>query len=682
MSNQLAVDIGGTFVDAITFDQNSGDIEIEKSSTTPDDPAVGVLRSIDGLGIDLANTVSFVHGTTLGINAFLEREGANTGIITNQNFEDVYEIARTNLPSEAMYDLDYEKPAPLVPRRRRIGVPGRIDVDGNVSEPLDEDAVVQAAKSLVEDWDVDSFAICFLHSYQNPEHEQRAGQLIRERYPERSISLSTDISREYREYERTSTAVLDAYIKPTFEKYVNDLDSQFDDMGFNGSFFISRSGGGTLSATEAKKSPVQTILSGPAGGIIGASEIGDLTGRNDLITVDIGGTSTDACVIRDGAPAIQYEASLEHLPLMIPVYDIRTIGAGGGSIAWLDGGLLKVGPKSAGASPGPICYGQGGTEPTVTDAALALGYLDPDAFLGGEMDLDAVASRDGLESTIAEPLDSSLTEAAHGILEVAVARSVGAIQEITVERGLDPRDFSMIAFGGAGPLLAPLFARELGVSEVVIPSAPAVFSAWGMLMADVTYDFTAMHMSVLSELEYSTFESKFQSLEERANDALNNEGFDEASIELQRSVEMRYFGQEHSVDVPVDDVNDINDIAEQFEAVHNSRYGHSMDDPPQVVNFRIRGIGKTEKPVSADESSDRSSDSSTESADTREAYCFDRDERVEFDVYRRDPLEPGETIEGPGIVQEPSTTIVFHSDGHAEVDEFGNLVIFPGGGRG
>jgi N-methylhydantoinase A len=679
MPQRLAVDIGGTFVDAITFDQEEQTVELEKAPTTQEDPTEGVLDSIGKLGVDLGDADTFVHGTTLGINAFLEREGAETGIVTNDGFRDVYEIGRTNLEREAMYDITYEKPETLSRRRNRLGVPGRLDADGNEKVPLDEDAVREAANTLLEDRGVESLAVCFLHSYANSAHEERAARIVREEFPDATVSISSDITSEYREYERTSTTVLDAYIKPIFESYVDRLDSKLAEDGFDGEFFITRSGGGALDAENAKTAPVHTIVSGPAGGLIGASAVGDVTGRDDLIAVDMGGTSLDACVVEDGTPAVEYESKLGHLPVMIPVYDIRTIGAGGGSIAWIDSGLLKVGPKSAGADPGPICYGQGGTEPTITDAALELGYLDPDAFLGGEMDLDVDAVRAGIEKQLADPLDSSVQEVSKGVFDVTLANTVGAIREITVEKGLDPRDFTMVAYGGAGPMFVPLLAREMNVGEVLIPQAPSVFSAWGMLMADVVYDYSQTHIELLDEMDFERdLEAEFEALEAEGEETLEGEGFGPDRRSFERSVEMRYFGQEHTVEVPAEDLEGIEDLERRFDEVHESRYGHTMDDPAQVVHLRVRAVGENDKPTIA-----REEGGSTEQAHTgtRQAYCFAAEGEREFDVYQRGGLREGDTVEGPCIVEEPTTTITMQSDQTATIDEFGHVIITGGEGE-
>ncbi|MXV64058.1 hydantoinase/oxoprolinase family protein [Natronorubrum sp. JWXQ-INN-674] len=675
MTERLAVDIGGTFVDAITFDRSTRDVTVEKASTTPDEPESGVLSSIEKVGATLEDTEAFVHGTTLGLNAVLEREGAATGIITNEGFEDVYEIGRTNVERESMYDIRYQKPESIVARRRRVGVPGRLDANGEEVEPLDEDAIRDAAAQLVEEQDVDGIAICFLHSYRNPAHERAAARIVREAYPDVSVSISSDITREYREYERTSTAVMDAYIKPIFETYIDNLDSELTDEGFDAPFFVTRSGGGTLTADSATDAPVHTILSGPAGGLIGASNVGRETGRDDLITVDMGGTSLDACVIEDGTPAVKYDSRLEHQPLMIPVYDIRTIGAGGGSIAWLDGELLKVGPQSAGADPGPVAYGHGGTEPTVTDAAVALGYIDPDDFLGGDMELDADGAKAAIDETLADPLDSSVTDVSRGVFDVTLANTVGAIREITIEKGLDPREFSMMAFGGAGPMFVPLLAREMGVEEVVVPKAPSVFSALGMLMADVVYDFARTNIEALTDLELSDLETTFDDLDAEALETLTDEGFEEDEIDLEHTLEMRYLGQEHTVEVDANGIQTIDEVSDRFEDKHEDRYGHAMDDPPEVVHQRVRAIGRNDKPPLEREDP---VDGTPEPIGSRDAYCFAVDERTAFDVYDRGDLRSGMSIDGPAVVREPTTTIVFHSDQTATVDEYGQLVISGG----
>jgi N-methylhydantoinase A len=670
MSQQLAVDIGGTFVDAIAFDEDSGEMQLEKASTTEEQPTQGVLAAIEELEIDLEAVDTFVHGTTLGINAFLEREGATTGIITNDGFSDVFEIGRYDRPEEDMYTIPYEKPEPLVERRHRYGVPGRLDADGNESEPLSAEGVQKATEALADQ--VSSVAVCFLHAYQNDTHEQQAAEIIRDTAPELSVSISQEITGEYREFERTSTTVLDAYIKPTFESYVEQLADELTERGFDGNFFITRSGGGAVAAENAKTAPVQTILSGPAGGIIGSAQVGETIHKENLIALDMGGTSLDACVIEGGTPSVEYEASLGNLRLMIPVYDIRTIGAGGGSIAWLDGEILRVGPKSAGADPGPICYGRGGENPTLTDAAVALGYIDPQWFLGGEIELVDEKTRNEIESSLADPLDSTVTDVSRGVVEVTLANTVGTIREITVEKGLDPRDFSMVGYGGAGPMFVPLLARELGAKEVIIPRVPSVFSAYGMQMTDVVYDFSQTELAPLRDVDLSDLESWFDELEKNAHTTLAEEGFDSPNRRMDRSVEMRYVGQQHTVEVPASNLESITELADRFAEHHQRRYGHTMDDTAEAVHLRVRGVGETEKPEVSH--LDRTS-SDHGRIDAQEAYCFASDELVDFDVYSREQIDAGQILHGPAIVREPTTTIVFHSDQEATVDDYGHLRI-------
>ncbi|MBM3679676.1 MAG: hydantoinase/oxoprolinase family protein, partial [Actinobacteria bacterium] len=401
---RVAVDIGGTFVDAVELDLETRTIRLEKAPTTPRQPWEGVIAAIERLGTPLDRVDLFIHGTTLGLNAVLERRGARTGIVTNEGLRDVFLIGRSNVPDHAMYDFQYERPPSIVRRRDTAGVRGRLDYKGRELERLSEDDVRAAGRLLVDEQGVEAIAVCFLHSYRNPDHERRAAAILRESHPGVQVSVSHEILREYREYERTSTTVLDAYIRPIFARYVDRLEEELRARGLGGRFLIMRSGGGAMTAGQARETPTHTMLSGPAGGIVGAARIGSAFERPELLTFDVGGTSLDLCVIERGDPVAVHEAELERYPLLIPVFDIRTIGAGGGSIASVDDGLLRVGPRSAGAEPGPIAYGRGGVEPTVTDAAIVLGYIEPARFLGGSMPLDGAAARDGIERTIAAGL--------------------------------------------------------------------------------------------------------------------------------------------------------------------------------------------------------------------------------------------------------------------------------------
>lgn len=669
---RLAVDIGGTFVDAIAFHTGTGEVQLHKAPTVPADPSAGVLAAVRGLLDDLGEVETFVHGTTLGLNAVLQRRGADVGLITNEGFRDVLEVARADVPAARMYDFQYAPPPPLVRRRHRLGVPGRLDAHGREVEPLDEPAVLAAAHELVAVRGLRSIALCFLHSYADPAHEERAAALVRAAHPDVSLSVSSELSREYREYERTSTTALDAFIRPVLHDYVGRLEQHLVDGGFRGTFHIMRSGGGAMTADVARAAPLLTVLSGPAGGIAGAGQLAETFGWDRVISFDVGGTSVDACVITDGHPSDVHEAALDGLPLQIPVFDIRTIGAGGGSIAWMDEGLLKVGPQSAGADPGPACYGAGGTEPTFTDAALVLGYLDPEGFLGGRMALDVAAAEEALRTRVAEPLGLPLQEAAARVVAVLLARTVGAIREITVERGLDPRGFRLVAFGGAGPLIGPLLGREMGVAATVVPRFPAAFSALGMLMTDLECDLSSTVLTPLGPAELAGLEPLVKELRDRGDETLAAQGVPPERREVLVRLDLRYRGQEHSLTVDLGPGDDAAALADRFGALHHERYGHRLNEPCEVVTLRVRAVGRTTKPGLPALGPAPEGPSQT---GTRMAYDVAAGAPVPFPVHRRDQLAPGRELAGPVIVQEPTSTTVAFGDQTLVVDDHGQLVV-------
>ena len=671
---RLAVDIGGTFVDAIELDTATGEVRFRKAATTPRNPAAGVLDAVAALDTPLERTGLFTHGTTLGLNAVLERRGARVGIITNEGFRDIFLVGRANVPDAHMYDFTYARPAPIVRRHRIAGVKGRLDYRGAVMDELDESAVVDAARRLVDEHEVEAIAICFLFSFIDPSHERRAQALIREACPETKVSISSDIAREHREYERTSTTVLDAYIRPIFERYVDDLESSLRERSFDGRFLVMRSGGGAMTAGAARLSPTNTVLSGPAGGIAGGAFLARALDRHDLITFDVGGTSLDVCTIEDGRAAAAFEATLENHPLLVPVYDIRTIGAGGGSIAWLDAGLLNVGPESAGAEPGPICYRRGGTLPTVTDACLALGYIDPGGFLGGSMPLDHEAACEGIRSALAEPMSVTLEVAAAGVLDVLMARTVGAVRRITVERGRDPRESALLAFGGAGPMFAAMCGHEMDLEEVIVPNAPSGFSAWGMLSAEVVDDHSRTHISLLDELPPAELASIFEELERDAAASLRRQGVSDGRTVLLRQLELRYLGQEHAIPVDVGRTLDLAAIVRAFGDGHEARYGHRMDARVQVLNIRIRAVGEAEEPMLR-ELPPRGAGASAPAPGSRRAWCFTTRRMSRFSTWRRQDLAPGDTIAGPALIDEETSVTVMHTGQRLRVDRYGHLVI-------
>ena len=672
---RLGVDIGGTFVDAILYNPETQSIALAKSSTTPADPTVGVLDAIDKLNVDLSDIELIVHGTTLGLNAVIERRGAAVGLLTNEGFRDIFELGRGDVPYTEMYNLHYRRTEPLVPRRRIRGVPGRIEASGSAVTPLDEEAVIRASDELVEQYDIESLAICFLHSYANPEPESCAAKLIRERHPSLKISESHRVVREFREYERTCTTLLDAYIRPIFERYVGRLADTLEQRGFDGNFYIMRSGGGAMTARAARTSPLDSVLSGPSGGIVGAAALASELNITDLLTMDFGGTSLDTCVIQDGAAAVVHETTLQDLPALIPCFDIRCIGAGGGSIGWLEHGMLQVGPHSAGADPGPIAYGRGGLEPTVTDAAIVLGYIDPARFVGGDLALDTQAAENGIRNALAKPMQVDLQEAAAGVFAVLVAQTEGAVREITVEQGRDPQDFTGLAFGGAGPLLAPLVAMEIGIPRIIVPRVPSVFSAWGMLMADITTDTSRTFVDTLRDEMLEEANAQFRELESQTNQNLAEQGVAPANRQQRRYMDLRYVGQEHTLKIEVDADTSSQDIRRRFDQAHEQRFGHKSEQPVEVITLRVTGIGSTPKPQMDRLGSPRSAGSS----EVREAWCFAKNTMTPFTVVERESLAPGSSVEGPAVIAEATTTTVIHSGQLIVVDDYGNLIVHTSG---
>jgi len=670
---KVAVDIGGTFVDAISYDTLSGEVKVYKVATTPDEPARGVLGSINGLVDDISAIESFAHGTTLGLNAILQRSGAPVGVITNAGFSDLLEIARAAIPVSHMYNFSFARPEPLVPRRHRRGVPGRLDAQGDEVVPLDAALLIAAAQELIEDSGLASIAICFLHSYTNPMHERQAAEILRARFPQVQISISSDLTREYREYERTSTVVLDANIRPVLNNYLEALETRLETEGFAKPIHIMRSGGGAMTATLAKHAPLTTVLSGPAGGVVGTTFLARELGMSNVISFDVGGTSVDSCVIVDGKPSEVHEAEIDGLPLLIPIFDIRTIGAGGGSIAWMDSGLLKVGPKSAGAVPGPVAYQNGGVEPTVTDAAFVLGYLDPEGFLGGRIKVSAEAARRAISDRVAKPLGLNETEAAASILRILVARTVGALREITIERGLDPREFTLLAFGGAGPLLAPMLAREMEIAKTIVPRVPSAFSAFGMLMSDLEYEFSATSLRPLNDESLTALQPTFTELHAQAEGILAQQQVEAAARRFTRTLDVRYQGQEHSLPVDFDEGDDAAAILARFNDLHLARHGHAMGEPGQILSVRLRAVGVQTKPplITVKKSNGRALDP----RGSRRAFDVATNEWEEFAVYDRADMFAGHTVSGPAIIEEGTSTTVFFGDQQLSVDGYGLLVI-------
>ena len=673
---RIAVDVGGTFTDVIVLDEQNQSLRLEKVETTPQTPTDGVLQGFAKAQAALGAIDYFVHGTTLGLNALLTRSGARVAIITTQGFRDIYELGRT--ARDVMYDLKYHKPASLVPRSLVFEVPERLDFQGNVLTPFQHEAAAAVAHQL-RDQAVEAVAVCFLHSYANPDHELAMAEVLGQHCPDVPVTLSHRLSREYREYERTSTTVIDAAIKPLVRGYLEQLDRALQDRGFGGHFLLTRSGGGAMTVSAAQEQPVHLVLSGPAGGVIGASTLSDLIGQPNLISLDMGGTSLDASLIVNNQTTVNTEAQFEGLPISLPILDIKTIGAGGGSIGWIDeGGHLQVGPHSAGALPGPACYGKGGQAPTFTDAALLVGYLDPNNFLGGDIPLDVDRARQAVQSQLVDRLGMPVSQVAAGIVRISETKISGAIREISIEQGFHPKDFALLAFGGGGGLVATSVAQELGIPTAIIPPGPANFSALGMLMVDVIHDFSQTYVTELAEVDVATVNRLYADLVQRGHAALQPDGFEAQDRRFVRSAELRYQGQEHTVSLPLPDHAlgdaDLSAIADAFNRAHAEQYGHRMDDPVELVTLRLRAIGLLPRP-SLPTIAAHTGPLETAQKGRRSVYQPSLGQQLDYDVYDRLRLGAGAELSGPAVIEEPTSTTLIHPGDTLRVGEYGELRI-------
>ncbi|WP_431876019.1 hydantoinase/oxoprolinase family protein [Amycolatopsis sacchari] len=666
-TSRLAIDVGGTFTDVVELLPATGELRFDKVATTPASPTTGVLDAFGVASADVGEIAMFTHGTTLGLNALLTRTGARTAVVGTRGFRDVYLLGRTDRRTN--YDITYRKPEALLERYDTFEVTERSLFDGSVHTPFDVEDARRVARVIAERG-YESVAVAFLHAYANPEHELRMREVLAELAPGVAVTLSHELSREYREYERTSTAVLDAYVKPIVRQYLHDLEGELTGRGFTGRFLMTRSGGGAMTVGTAREQPVSLILSGPAGGVIGAAAFAELIGEPNLITIDMGGTSLDASLILDGEPVLYQGAEFEGLPINTPSLYIHTIGAGGGSIAHLDeAGALQVGPQSAGAAPGPASYGRGGTQPTFTDAALAIGYLGTDAPLGGKLVLDRVLAEKAL-SSVAEPLGMSVPALARGIVRISSTKIMGAVRAITVEVGRDPKDFALLSFGGGGGLVAVDVAAELGIPTVVVPPGQGAFSAFGMLMADVQHDFARTLVAPLGELDAEQVEAAYAGMEAEARELLASEGFEAT---LSRSLDVRYAGQEHSVTVTFTSLSEVED---EFARLHERQYGHTMTDPVEVTTLRLRATGSVEKPTLPLLPSRTSGSVAAEGS--RPVFVSEEQPAVPYALYTRENLLAGDEFDGPAVIAEHTATTVIHAGDRLRVGPHGELVITVG----
>ncbi len=715
---RIGVDIGGTFTDGTLVDSTTGRVTTSKVLSTPSDPALGFISAVQKL-LEMDDSIApesiehVVHATTVATNAIIEGKTAKTAFITTEGFRDMLEIARQIRPS--LYDLQFEKPRPLVPRQLCFEVPERLDAKGQVVTPLDDLAVAEVVDRIAESG-VEAVAVCLLHSYRNPDHEQRVGKALRARLPGVIISLSSDVVPEFREYLRASTTVINAAVSPIVSTYLASISEKLRATGISSELLVMQSSGGVYPAEAASRSPVFMVESGPAAGAVAAAALGSSLGYPNVISFDMGGTTAKASLIRNGKPHVTKDYSVGGVgqsgtgafggasgyPIRTTVVDLVEIGAGGGSIAWVDsGGALRVGPRSAGADPGPVCYGLGGKEPTITDANLVLGRLDPSYFAGGEMSLDPEGAREAIRKDCAEPLGLSIEEAAHGIVEIANTAMVNALRLVSVQRGHDPRDFVLIGFGGAGPAHAVRLAEQAGIPRILIPLGPGTASALGLLVTDVRMEGTATLIVRSDTVDPSIISREFERLESAGREAHRKAASASGAPVFERAVEMRYWGQSFELSVPAPDRPTIDDewmseLVESFHEAHETAYGfRASDEPVELVNLRLTTVGKIARPQMRKLDTRASGDAGASVASkgkrpvyfaesatgaggatgAGEANIAESKGFVQTTVYDRAKLPAGAVFSGPAIVEEPDSTTVVHPSWMVTVDDYGNLTI-------
>ena len=684
MTYNLGVDVGGTFTDVIVFNEETNELTIDKVISTPANPSEGVLRGIKEATTKAGTSVGelnlLFHGTTVVTNMLLEETGSRVGLITSAGHEDILHLARAWTPGPLYGWIGMEKPDPLADLIDTRGVAGKIASPGGEEiEPLDEAAVRTAVQQLQAS-DVKAVTVALLNSYLNPIHEERVREIIKSEAPELPVSISSEIVPEYGEYERTLTTVINDYARPQVIEYLDELDTSLEDAGSTTKMNVVRSDGGLMSSTAAKRRPVDLALSGPSGGVVGAATIASKKDVPDVLTLDMGGTSTDVSLVEDGTPGTTRQTKVGYREFKSRSVDVNTVGAGGGSIARVQlSGALQVGPESAGADPGPACYGQGGEEPTVTDANVVLGRIPPMVQLGGKMDLDHAAAREAI-SGIAEQRGTSIEEAAQAILDIVNENMYGALRVVSVERGYDPRDFGLVAFGGAGPMHANALLDVMGADPLIIPPGPGVMSAFGFLTSDVQNEFSETYLETNQDVDGMDVHREFRALQSDATDWLNSEGVAQENHGFEYYADCRYFRQDIQMSIPVD-INTLQSdtglakIKENFEARHNRQFGFSLDAPLEIANLRVIGKGSIGG-ASIESTEPDGSDPSGARVDTTEVYF--NGSYHETPVYDRSELAPGNKIIGPAIVVEDDSTIIIQPTYTAKTDPYANLEITRG----
>jgi len=691
---RLGVDIGGTFTDAILIDEETGESSISKVSSTPADPSEGFLQATDRIvrsaDADPASLRYVVHGTTVATNAIIQRRIAKTALLTTDGFRDVLEIGRQIRPS--LYDIGFEKPVPLVPRPLSFGLRERLDWRGEVLTPLDEAQVHEVARCLADEG-VESVAVCLLHAYANPVHEARVGAILAEELPGVAVSLSSNIVPEFREYDRASTVVINAAIQPIVQEYLASIERRLRGRGVGGELLVMQSGGGVLTFGSAGERPVFIVESGPAAGVISTSHLARTLGLADAISFDMGGTTAKVGLVRGGNPQVTKQYSVGAVaqpgggaargsgyPIRTPVIELAEIGAGGGSIAWVDtGGALRVGPVSAGADPGPVAYGRGGTEPTVTDANLVLGRLGAESLLGGELRLDVDAAKQAIRDRVADRLGLDVVTAAYGIIEIANAAMASALRLMSVQRGLDPRGFGLVGFGGAGPVHVNRLAQEMGIVRTIVPPSPGTFSALGLLMNDLRHDYSQTFLRRTEAADVEQVGALLRRLEVEGRAMLRREGVADQDVRIEAQAEMQYVGQSYVLPIDLPGVSveraDLTDAVTRFHAAHVQAYGFSAPaEPTEIVNLRLGAVGRIPswQPRMLPEGGGR-----VEPRIVRQAYFAEGGGFTPTPIFDRSTFVRGVALRGPCIIEEMDSTTVVHPGYQAVPDTWGNLVISP-----
>jgi len=679
---RIGIDIGGAFTDLVAYNEETGELIWKKVETTPWDPAEGVMEAVNKSKIDPKNAYSFIHGQTLVINTILTRTGSKVGLITTKGFRDVLELQRSN--RRDMYNFQYRKPEPFVPRYLRREVSERIGSSGEEVVPLDMDELDRQVDFLLKEG-VESIAISFFNSYANPSHEKLAAERVKSKLPQIPVTTSYDITMEWREYERTSTAVLNAYVKPKMKGYLSKLESALKTFGFTGALFAMLSNGGMGTFRYVSDYPITSVESGPVAGVIGAIQIARLTGERNLIALDGGSTTTKASLVENLNPRVTTEYYVERdrwrsgYPIRVPVVETVEVGSGGTSIAWVDDiGNLRVGPKAAGAFPGPACYMKGGVEPTVTDAYVVAGIMNPEHLLAGELKISRTAAIEAIRK-IASYYDVSPEEAAWGIIRIANENASGIIRIISVQRGYDPRDFALVAYGGSGPLFAPFIAKELEIRKIIIPAVPpGVFSAWGLLATDIRHDVVRTDVLPLVEEKAEKIEENFSDMEATLVRLFEEEGLGNREIVFMRQADLRYYGQEHTVKIAIPfkriGPGEISKIKELFHESHKREFEFSLpENPVEIVNFHVTGFVLVKKIQLSEVKEIRTS--SVEEAVIGERKTFIDGVSEMLPVYYKPLIPPGKEIEGPAIVEDPTSTLLVLKGMKLSSDKYGNLIV-------